>query len=98
MNDQVTKEFPTQAISQGDLVIRGRQVKLEAITVNVLNLSGVMDNIAPPHQVEALMNRISSKDKQYLKLPDSHTSIAFGSKASKITYPTIGNWLEERSS
>mgnify|MGYP003575328488 FL=1 len=89
--------YQKNKLIKGELVIRGRQVKLEAITANVLNLSGEMDNIAPPHQVEALMNRISSKDKQYIKLPVGHTSIAFGSKASKITYPTIGNWLEERS-
>lgn len=40
------------------------------------------------------MNHISSKDP---KLPVGHKSIAFGSKASKITYPTIVDWLEERS-
>lgn len=72
-------------------------MSLAEITANVLNLSGEIDNIAPPHQVEALMNRISSKDKQYINLPVGHTSIAFGSKASKITYPTIGDWLEGRS-
>jgi len=63
----------------------------------VLNLAGETDIIAQPHQVEALMNIISSKDKQYINLPVGHTSITFGSKASKITYPTIGDWLEERS-
>jgi polyhydroxyalkanoate synthase len=89
--------YQKNKLIKGELVIRGRQVKLEEITANVLNLSGEIDNIAPPHQVEALMNRISSKDKQYINLPVGHTSIAFGSKASKITYPTIGDWLEERS-
>ena len=89
--------YQKNKLIKGELVIRGRQVKLEEITANVLNLSGEIDMIAPPHQVEALMNRISSKDKQYINLPVGHTSIAFGSKASKITYPTIGDWLEERS-
>ncbi|MDR6998348.1 class III poly(R)-hydroxyalkanoic acid synthase subunit PhaC [Neobacillus niacini] len=90
--------YQQNKLIKGELMIRGRQVSLKEITANVLNLSGEMDNIAPPHQVEALMNHISSKDKQYIKLPVGHTSIAFGSKASKITYPTIGDWLEERSS
>lgn len=89
--------YQKNKLIKGELVIRGRQVKLEEITANVLNLSGEIDIIAPPHQVEALMNRISSKDKQYINLPVGHTSIAFGSKASTITYPTIGDWLEERS-
>ncbi|MDR6999156.1 class III poly(R)-hydroxyalkanoic acid synthase subunit PhaC [Neobacillus niacini] len=90
--------YQKNKLIKGELVIRGRQVKLEAITSNVLNLSGEVDIIAPPHQVEALMDSISSKDKQYIKLPVGHTSIAFGSKASKITYPTIADWLEKRSS
>ncbi|MEI4828220.1 class III poly(R)-hydroxyalkanoic acid synthase subunit PhaC [Bacillus sp. FJAT-53711] len=89
--------YQKNKLIKGELVIRGRQVKLEAINANVLNLSGKIDIIAQPHQVEALMNHISSKDKQYINLPVGHTSIAFGSKASKITYPTIGDWLEERS-
>ena len=43
------------------------------------------------------MDSISSKDKQYMNLPVGHTSITFGSKATKITYPTISNWLADRS-
>lgn len=82
---------------KGELVVRGRKVDLSAITANVLNLSGETDIIAQPHQVEALMNVISSKDKQYLNLPVGHTSITFGKKASRITYPTVGDWLSERS-
>jgi len=89
--------YQKNKLIKGELVIRGRKVKLEAITANVLNLAGETDIIAQPHQVEALMNIISSKDKQYINLPVGHTSITFGSKASKITYPTIGDWLEERS-
>ncbi|MCM2532320.1 class III poly(R)-hydroxyalkanoic acid synthase subunit PhaC [Neobacillus pocheonensis] len=89
--------YQKNKLIKGELVVRGRKVKLEAITANVLNLAGESDIIAQPHQVEALMNVISSKDKQYLNLPVGHTSITFGSKASKITYPTIGDWLEERS-
>ena len=43
------------------------------------------------------MGKISSKDKEYKNLPVGHTSITFGSQATKITYPTIGGWLAERS-
>ncbi|MEH6993827.1 class III poly(R)-hydroxyalkanoic acid synthase subunit PhaC [Neobacillus drentensis] len=89
--------YQKNKLIKGELTIRGRQVNLENITANVLNLSAEIDIIAQPHQVEALMNVITSKDKQYHNLPVGHTSIIFGSKASKITYPTIGDWLAERS-
>lgn len=89
--------YQQNKLIKGEMIIRGRKVNLENIKANVLNLSGESDIIAQPHQVEALMNVISSKDKQYLNLPVGHTSITFGSKANKITYPTVADWLEERS-
>ena len=39
------------------------------------------DIIAQPHIVEALMDVISSEDKQYINLPVGHTSITFGIKS-----------------
>lgn len=89
--------YQKNKLIKGELVIRGQKVDLKNITANVLNLAGKNDIIAQPHQVEALMNGISSKDKIYKCLPVGHTSITFGGKAVKITYPTIGDWLADRS-
>ncbi|MDQ0199801.1 class III poly(R)-hydroxyalkanoic acid synthase subunit PhaC [Neobacillus ginsengisoli] len=89
--------YQKNKLIKGELVIRGQKVKLENITANVLNLAGKNDLIAQPHMVEALMDAISSKDKEFKNLPVGHTSITFGSQASKITYPTISEWLAERS-
>jgi polyhydroxyalkanoate synthase subunit PhaC len=89
--------YQNNKLIKGEMVIRGKKVNLENIKANVLNLAGKNDLIAQPHQVEALMNAISSKDKEYRCLPVGHTSITFGSQAVKITYPTIADWLEERS-
>lgn len=89
--------YQKNKLIKGELVVRGHKVELKNIKANVLNLSGQHDLIAQPHMVEALMDSISSKDKQYMNLPVGHTSITFGSKAVKITYPTISNWLADRS-
>jgi polyhydroxyalkanoate synthase len=89
--------YQNNKLIKGEMVIRGKKVDLGNIKANVLNLAGKNDLIAQPHQVEALMNAISSEDKEYKCLSVGHTSITFGSQAVKITYPTIGDWLEERS-
>jgi polyhydroxyalkanoate synthase subunit PhaC len=89
--------YQQNKLIKGDLAVRGRKVNLENIKANVLSLSGAKDIIAQPHQVEALMNVISSEDKKYIELPVGHTSITFGSKASIITYSTVAEWLGERS-
>lgn len=89
--------YQNNKLIKGELVVRGHRVDLKNIKANVLNLSGQNDLIAQPHMVEGLMDSISSMDKQYLNLPVGHTSITFGSQATKITYPTISEWLYERS-
>ncbi|MGM7724194.1 class III poly(R)-hydroxyalkanoic acid synthase subunit PhaC [Metabacillus sp. Hm71] len=89
--------YQQNKLIKGELVIRGRKVNLKNITANVLNMSAEKDHIAQPHQVKALMDVISSKDKEYVSLPTGHVSVTFGPKAVKITYPTVGDWLEKRS-
>ncbi|MGO4889067.1 class III poly(R)-hydroxyalkanoic acid synthase subunit PhaC [Anaerobacillus sp. MEB173] len=89
--------YQQNKLIKGELTIRGRKVDLSNIKANVLNLSAERDHIAMPHQVEALMENISSEDKQYVSVPTGHVSVTFGPKAVKITYPTVGNWLAERS-
>ncbi|QOY38681.1 class III poly(R)-hydroxyalkanoic acid synthase subunit PhaC [Anaerobacillus isosaccharinicus] len=95
---QWIREFYQQnKLINDELVIRGRKVDLGVIKANVLNISADRDHIAMPHQVKALMEKISSKDKEYVSLPTGHVSVTFGPKAVKITYPTVGNWLAKRS-
>jgi polyhydroxyalkanoate synthase subunit PhaC len=95
---QWIREFYQQnKLINGQLTIRGRQVDLSKIKANVLNIAASRDHIAMPHQVEALMDVISSKDKEFKLLQTGHVSVVFGPKAVKETYPAIGDWLELRS-
>jgi polyhydroxyalkanoate synthase subunit PhaC len=95
---QWIREFYQQnKLIKGELTIRGKNVDLKNIKANVLNIAADRDHIAMPHQVEALMNAISSEDKEYVLLSTGHVSVVFGPKAVNVTYPTIGDWLEKRS-
>ncbi|WP_078409189.1 class III poly(R)-hydroxyalkanoic acid synthase subunit PhaC [Priestia abyssalis] len=95
---QWIREFYQQnKLINGELTIRGRKVDLSNIKANVLNIAASRDHIAMPHQVEALMDVISSKDKEFKLLQTGHVSVVFGPKAVKETYPSIGDWLEPRS-
>ncbi|HHY74818.1 MAG TPA: class III poly(R)-hydroxyalkanoic acid synthase subunit PhaC [Bacillus bacterium] len=89
--------YQKNKLIKGELVVRGRKVDLANIKANILNISAENDLIAMPHQVEALMNVVSSEDKNYVCVPTGHVSVTFGPRANNITYPTIGDWLEERS-
>ncbi|MDS9471446.1 class III poly(R)-hydroxyalkanoic acid synthase subunit PhaC [Sporosarcina pasteurii] len=80
-----------------ELYVRGRQVKLGDIKANVLNIAGSRDNIALPHQVEALNDKISSKNKTFHLLETGHVSVTVGRTAINETYPLINEWLVENS-
>ncbi|WP_102348940.1 class III poly(R)-hydroxyalkanoic acid synthase subunit PhaC [Bacillus sp. Marseille-P3661] len=95
---QWIREFYQQnKLIKDKLTIRGRQVDLGAIKANVLNIAGERDVIAMPHQAEALMEKISSTDKEYICVPTGHVSVTFGPKALQITFPKISEWLAKRS-
>lgn len=89
--------YQQNKLMKGELTIRGRKVNLRNIEANILNIAAEKDLIAMPHQVEALMNVVSSSDKKYVCVPTGHVSVTFGPKANNVTYPTIGDWLAERS-
>lgn len=82
---------------KGELIVRGQRVNLKNITANVLNIGASKDHIAQPKQLEPLMDAIGSIDKTLALMPTGHVSIVFGRQAIKQTYPTIGDWLVERS-
>ncbi|MGM9987246.1 MAG: class III poly(R)-hydroxyalkanoic acid synthase subunit PhaC [Bacillaceae bacterium] len=82
---------------KGEIIVRGQKVDLSNIKANVLNIAANRDHIAMPCQVEGLLEHISSKDKQFVLIPSGHVSVVFGGTSLKVTYPTIGKWLDQRS-
>lgn len=89
--------YQNNKLIKGELVIRGQRVDLKNIKASVLNIGATRDHIAQPKQLEPLMDAISSQDKTLSLMPTGHVSIVFGRQALKHTYPTIGDWLAERS-
>lgn len=80
-----------------ELYIRGKQVKLSKIKANILNIAAQRDHIAAPEQVKPLLEKVASKDKTFHLMPTGHVSVVVGRSATKGTYPTIDQWLKERS-
>jgi len=95
---QWIREFYQQnKLIHDELYIRGHKVELKKIKANLLNIAAERDHIAAPHQVQPLMDKVSSKDKTYHLLPTGHVSVVVGGSAVKKTYPAIDQWLKERS-
>jgi polyhydroxyalkanoate synthase subunit PhaC len=81
----------------GELQVSGRPVKLSAISCPTFVVGAREDYIAPPACVRALMDAVSSRDKEYVELPGGHISLIAGRGAAVHCWPKVSAWLASRS-
>jgi polyhydroxyalkanoate synthase len=89
--------YRNDRLMQGELLIRAERVDLGRIRANLLTVIADGDHITPPCQSEAIMSKVSSPDKELLRVSGGHIGIMAGSGASKYTWPHINSWLVARS-
>jgi polyhydroxyalkanoate synthase len=89
--------YKEDQLMQGTLRIRGEQVDIHNLRANLLNVIAEKDHITPPCQSEAVMDRVSSTDKELFRVRGGHIGIMAGSGAEKLAWPHIDGWLGKRS-
>ena len=82
---------------RGELVFGGRPVRLSSITCPLFVVGAKEDYIAPPACVRALIDAVSSRDKEYVELPGGHISLIAGRGAALHCWPKVSGWLAPRS-
>lgn len=93
----ITELYRDNALIENRLVIRGQVVNLRDITANLLNVIALDDHITPPCQSEAILEKVSSTDKEEYRVRGGHIGIMAGSTAPKTTWPHLDEWLSVRS-
>lgn len=79
------------------LMVRGERVDLSRIRASLLTVIANADHITPPCQSEAIMQKVSSADKEAFRIRGGHIGIMAGSGAPAVTWPHIDHWLSARS-
>ncbi len=77
--------------------VRGARVDLAKITCPVLTVVADKDTICPPAAALALNTLVSSKVKDVVSVPGGHVGAVVGSKANKVLYPQITDWLRRNT-
>ena len=96
---QFIKDFyQRNGLVDGGITIGEREVDLKAVTCPVLNIYAMQDHLVPPDGSKALNGLTGSTDYTEHAFPGGHIGIYVSGKAQKEVTPTIGNWLNERSS
>jgi polyhydroxyalkanoate synthase len=89
--------YQRNRLVKGDLVFGGRPVRLDTIACPVFVVGAKEDYIAPPASVQALLDHVSSRTKDYIELPGGHISLIAGRGASLHCWPKVSAWLGPRS-
>ena len=89
--------YQENLLCQNRLAVGGERVDLGSITCPLLNIVAQMDHICAPESASVLNELVSSADKELVMLPGGHVGIVSGTGALKYLWPTIGDWLAQRS-
>ncbi|HSD52428.1 MAG TPA: alpha/beta fold hydrolase [Candidatus Methylomirabilis sp.] len=95
---QWVKEFYQEnKLIRNELSLGGRPVSLSNIHCPLLVVGAKQDYICPPECARALMDSVSSTDKEYLELPGGHISLIAGRGAARHVWPKVSAWIAQRS-
>jgi polyhydroxyalkanoate synthase subunit PhaC len=89
--------YQENKLVKGEIRLRGRRVDLSNIRMPLLNLAGKKDHLVFLSQAEAVMDLVSSEDKEFIVLDAGHVGLLTGRGARKNLWPQVKTWLETRS-
>ncbi len=92
----ITDLYQGNKLVKGSLQLGRRTVKLQNITMPVLNVYAAEDHIVPHNSTKALQKYVGAEDYEHYEIPGGHIGIFVGSKAQKELAPKIASWLQER--
>lgn len=87
--------YQHNALIRGEHRVKGQRVDLARITAPVLSITAERDAICPPGAADALLDAVSSQNKQRLSVPGGHVGAVVGSRATRTLYPALVDWLGE---
>ncbi len=88
--------YQKNSLVKGEHHVRGRRVDLGNITCPVLTIAAERDIICPLPAARALNETCGSPDKELIVVPGGHVGAVVGSRAPKVLYPAMRDWLRAR--
>jgi polyhydroxyalkanoate synthase len=90
--------YQKNLLIQSQLMVDGRRVDLQNITMPLLNFYGYFDHLVPPEACNKLTAMVGSSDIEDVCLHTGHIGIYVSSKSQKEFAPKIVKWLRKRDS
>ncbi len=93
----VNKIYKKNLLIKNELKIGSKKIDLNNLTMPVLNIVGLKDDLVPPESSRSIMNNIQSTDKQLIEFPTGHVGLCISKKAHEKLWPDVTKWLGKRS-
>ena len=97
MRQWVKEFYQENKLVKGELILGGRPVDLSTIRCPLLVIGAKQDYIVPLECARALIDVVSSADKEFLELPGGHISLIAGRGAKLHVWPKVSAWIASRS-
>ena len=95
---QFLKDFyQGNKLVRGEAEIGGRPVRLEGLTMPVLNVYAELDHLVPPASSKALADHVGTEDYRELSYPVGHIGMYVSGKVQGTLPNALVEWLDERS-
>ena len=88
--------YQKNSLIKGEHHVRGKRVDLANIRCPVLTVAAERDTICPLPAARALHEMCGSADKEIVVVPGGHVGAVVGSRAPKVLYPAMRDWLRAR--
>jgi polyhydroxyalkanoate synthase len=82
---------------KGKFTLGGKKINLKNITMPLLNVYGLKDNLIPASSSRPLLAAVGSKDKEEASYPVGHAGIVASSASQRDIAPKIATWIKEHS-
>jgi len=88
--------YQQNLLYKGEHYVGGKRVELGAIECPLLTVVASRDGICPPDAATVLNDQSSSEDQEVFMMPGGHVGSVVGSKAPRLLYPKVAQWITER--
>ncbi|MBM3131483.1 MAG: alpha/beta fold hydrolase [Chloroflexi bacterium] len=93
----ITEWYKKNTLIKGEFKALGQTIDLGKIEVPLLVLAATYDHIAPPESQKAIMNLVSSQDKEVYEMNKGHIGITTSRSSHKTFWPKVIEWIKVRS-
>jgi polyhydroxyalkanoate synthase len=95
--DQIKQLMWGNGMMTGELTVDGHAADPRSITIPFLHAVAQHDDLVPYDASHPLIELVGSEDKTEIVLKGGHVSLVAGPNAVRRLWPTLDEWLQERS-